>query len=208
MQVAISFLKSNYDLNETISRIVDTDAEYIHVDIMDGKFVNNNTLQYQDLKDILRGKRLDVHLMVENPLSYIMDFKNLNPEFITIHEEIEENIYDLLDLIHSFGIKAGISINPHTSVDKIKQYLNTCDNVLIMSVEPGLGGQQFDNSVVSKIDELRKLREENNYTYKISIDGGINDKTIEYVSGVDFVISGSFICCSDNYQDKIDKLRK
>lgn len=207
MQVAVSFLKSNYDLDETIRRIVNTDADYIHVDIMDGKFVSNTTLQYEDLKDVLSGKKLDVHLMVEDPINFIMDFKNLNPEFITIHEETNHNIYDLIDLIHSFGIKAGISVNPGTSIDKIKPYLNIVDNVLIMSVEPGLGGQQFNRSVVSKIDELRELREENNYTYKISIDGGINDKTIGYVRGVDFVISGSFICCSDNYQNKVDDLR-
>ena len=101
----------------------------------------------------------------------------------------------------------GLSIKPRTSIESIENYLSKIDNVLIMSVEPGKGGQKFDESVVYKIDVLKRLREENNYNYEISIDGGINDETINKVSGVDFVISGSFICMEDNYQIQIDKLK-
>ena len=209
MKVAISFLKSKYDLNKTFSLIEQTDAEYIHVDIMDGKFVNNKTLQYDDLKEYLNrtNKLLDVHLMTENPIDYIINFKNVSPEFITIHKEINMNIYDLIELIHSYGIKAGISINPETKVEDIKEYLGLVENVLIMSVTPGMGGQKFNDKVISKINVLDKLRKENNYNYLISIDGGINNTTIDKVRDVDFVISGSFVCMSDNYQDKINELR-
>lgn len=209
MKVAVSYLKSKYDLKTTIESIEKTDAEYIHVDVMDGNFVENKTYEYQELESILKDakKPLDVHLMVENPIKYIIDYKNLKPEFITIHSEINQNIEDLIDLIHSYGIKAGISIKPKTSIEDIENLLNKIDNILIMSVEPGKGGQKYIDSE-DKINKLKILREENNYNYLISIDGGINNETIEKVKNVDFVISGSFICMSDDYQEKINKLRK
>lgn len=209
MKVAVSFLKSIYDTSKTIEEINNTDADYIHVDIMDGKFVENTTIQYNDLKDILNNSRteLDVHLMVENPIDYILDFKNLNPKYITIHREISKNIDNLIDLIHSFKIGAGISINPNTKVSDIEKYLGRVDNVLIMSVTPGKGGQKFNDQVLPKIYELIKLRKTNNYKYVISIDGGINNTTINRVKDVDFIISGSYICMSDNYQEKINELR-
>ena len=209
MKVAVSFLKSIYATSKTIEEINNTDADYLHVDIMDGKLVENTTIQYNDLKDILNNSRteLDVHLMVENPIDYILDFKNLNPKYITIHREISKNIDNLIDLIHSFKIGAGISINPNTKVSDIEKYLGRVDNVLIMSVTPGKGGQKFNDQVLPKIYELIKLRKTNNYKYVISIDGGINNTTINRVKDVDFIISGSYICMSDNYQEKINELR-
>ncbi len=208
MKVAVSYLKSKYDLKTTIESIENTDADYIHVDVMDGIFVPNNTHDYESLKSVLKDtkKPLDVHLMVDNSIKYIIDYKNLKPEFITIHSEINQNIEDLIDLIHSYGIKAGISIKPGTDIKEIEYLLEKIDNVLIMSVEPGKGGQKYIDSE-DKINKLKTLREENNYNYLISIDGGINNETIEKVKDVDFVISGSFICMSDNYQEKIDELR-
>lgn len=209
MEVAVSFLKSKYDLKDTIKKIDETDADYIHVDVMDGEFVLNKTFNYDEIKDILKNtkKSLDIHLMVSNPIDYILKYKNLKPEFITIHSEINKNIYDLIDLIKSYNIKVGISIKPKTSIEQIEKYLKYIDNVLIMSVEPGLGGQKFMDSVLYKIDILDKIRKEKKLNYKISIDGGINNETIKKVNKVDFVISGSYICISNNYQDKIDSLR-
>lgn len=209
MEVAVSFLKSKYDLKDTINKIDETDADYIHVDVMDGEFVLNKTPNYDEIKDILKNtkKSLDIHLMVSNPIDYILKYKNLKPEFITIHSEINKNIYDLIDLIKSYNIKVGISIKPKTSIEQIEKYLKYIDNVLIMSVEPGLGGQKFMDSVLYKIDILDKIRKEKKLNYKISIDGGINNETIKKVNKVDFVISGSYICMSNNYQDKIDSLR-
>ena len=206
MKVAISFLKSKNNIDETLTEIYDTDAEYIHVDIMDGNFVSNKTDDYINVLKEAK-KPLDVHLMVDNPIPYIINYKNLNPDYITIHSEINYNIKDIIDLIHSYGIKAGISIKPNTNVSSIEKYLNNIDNVLIMSVEPGQGGQKFMDSSIEKIKQLYNIRKENNYKYIISIDGGINDKTINKVNGVDMVISGSFICMSENYQNQINKLR-
>lgn len=207
MKVAISFLKSKYSIEETIKKIEETDTDYIHVDVMDGNFVPNKTDNFIKVLSNT-NKPLDVHLMVDNPINYIIEYKNLKPVFITIHAEIDYCLKDLIDLIHSYGIKAGISIKPNTSIESIEKYLDIIDNVLIMSVEPGKGGQKFMDSVLYKIDILNKLRKKNNYNYLISIDGGINDTTISKVQNVDFVISGSFICMSDNYQETIDKLKK
>lgn len=209
MKIAVSYLKSKYDLKTTIESIENTDAEYIHVDVMDGNFVENKTYEYEELESILKDtkKKLDVHLMVDNPIKYIIDYKNLKPEFITIHSEINQNIEDLIDLIHSYGIKAGISIKPKTSIEDIEDILDKVDNILIMSVEPGKGGQKFMDNIIYKIELLNKLRKEKDYNYLISIDGGINNETIEKAKDVDFAISGSFICMSDDYQEKINCLR-
>ena len=209
MEIAVSFLKSKYTIENTIRKINQTNAEYIHIDVMDGEFVPSKSFIYNDLKEIFKKnkKKIDIHLMVDNPLKYILEYKNLNPEIITIHSEINKNIYDYIDLIKSYNIKVGLSLKPKTSVETIEKYLNKIDNVLIMSVEPGKGGQKFMDSVLYKIDILEKLRNENNYNYKISIDGGINKDTIAKVKKVDFVISGSYVCMSNDYQSKINELR-
>ena len=207
MKIAISFLKSKYTTLETIKKIEETNAEYIHVDIMDGKFVPSKTEDFIDLLKKVK-KPLDVHLMVDNPIDYIIKYKDLKPKYITIHSEINYNLKDLIDLIKSYNIKVGISIKPNTKLESIENILNKVDNILIMSVEPGLGGQKFLDSIIYKIDILKKLRKEKKYNYVISIDGGINEETITKVKDVDFVISGSFICMSDNYQEQINKLRK
>lgn len=196
-------------MEETIKEISATDADYIHVDVMDGKFVPPVVLPIPKIKELLTNTKhpLDVHLMVESPREYIDVFSKCNTEFITIHAEIKEDINTIIDYIHGYGIKAGIAINPNTDVVKIKDYLNKIDYVLIMGVTPGYGGQPMIPETVEKIHELKSIREDNNYNYLISFDGGINKDTRSLLNELDIIAVGSFITMSDNLQERINEIR-
>ena len=207
MKVAVSFIKSSKDVKETIDLINKTDADYLHVDVMDGSFVENKNFSFQEFLEWQKDneKLLDVHLMCSNPKKYIKEYVNLNTEYITIHAELDRDLKELLSLIHCYGINAGLSIKPNTPVEKTKNYLYDIEQVLIMSVEPGLGGQEFMDSVITKIDELKKIREEN-VCMKLSSQI-MQNFSANIKSFVDMVVSGSYICMTDNYQEQIDKLR-
>lgn len=207
MKIAVSFLKSKFSLTETINNIEATDADMIHVDIMDGKFVQETTMDLPELYETLKNikKPLDIHLMVSEPKHYIEVLKSLKPRYITIHAELND-AETYIDLIHSYGISAGVAINPKTRVMNI-DYLNKIDYVLIMGVNPGLGGQSLIPSTVEKIEVLNKLKNKYNYNYVTSFDGGVNLNTRYMLVGLDILVSGSYICMSDNYQEKINLLR-
>lgn len=209
MKTSISFLKSRLSTEETIQEISKTDADFIHVDVMDGKFVERKVLEIPEVIRLLSKseKPLDIHLMVEHPLEYISAFKNLNARYITIHYEIEDNIGELIELIHSYGIRAGLALNPDTPVSKLNKYLERIDYVLIMGVVPGYGGQSLIESTIDKIHELEKIRDEYNYHYQISFDGGVNGETRKKLEGLDIIISGSYVCMSDDYQAIINTLK-
>jgi len=209
MKVSVTITKTKQSKEEAINLINNTNADYLHVDVMDGNFVENKLFPFQEFLELQKDneKPLDVHLMCSNPKKYIKEYVNLNTEFITIHSEIDKDLKEMLSLIHSYGVNAGLSINPSTPVSKIMNYIYDIEQVLIMSVEPGKGGQEFMDSVIPKIEELKKIREENGLDFIISIDGGINENTIDKVRDCDMVVSGSYICMTDNYQDQIDKLR-
>ena len=208
MKVSVSFLKTNDNLTQTIKKIEQTDCDYIHVDVEDGIFVPNKTGVIQsNLHNSL--KKLDVHLMCAHPSNFIEIYKDLNTEYITIQAEIKEDLNLLINKIKSYNIKVGIALNPETDIKEIEPYLNLIDQVLVLSVHPGKGGQEFIKDVIPKIEELIKLRNKNNYHYIINVDGGINDKTINYLKDkqVDMVVSGSFVCLVPDYQSQINKLR-
>ncbi len=211
MEIEVSFLASKYSLTETINKVEQTTANIIHVDVMDGVFVPNKTMEVNDLINSLKNttKKLDVHLMVKDVISYINSIANLKPFNITIHLELAKiiNLNDIINLIKSKNIQVGLAINPETDVQEILPYLTNIDQVLIMSVHPGQGGQEFIREVLAKIEYLNTLK--NQYNFKINIDGGINATTIEYLKNLylDYVVSGSFICCSDDYQKQIDILQ-
>lgn len=208
MKVGVTFLSSK-DVVRDLKILNNTDADYIHVDVMDGKFVTNKTMPFKEMKHIsdYTDKRLDIHLMVEKASKYIPLYAELNAEYITIHVEIDENIEKDLKLIRSFGIKAGLSVKPDTKVSELIPYLPYIDQVLIMSVEPGAGGQTFIDSSENKIRETRALLNSYNIDAIISVDGGIRDTTVKMCREADMVVSGSYVVLSDNFQEKISSLR-
>lgn len=208
--ISVSFLSST-DIPKTLKLLNETDADYIHLDVMDGKYVHNKTLPFSQMKHIYEftNKRLDVHLMVNNPSKFIKDYASLNTEYISIHLDTNENLLSNLKLIKSYGIKAGIAINPNDDIKMVIPYLPYIDLILVMGVVPGKGGQKFITSTYSKLKELKTLKEEYpNLNLKISVDGGINNKVISKIKLlVDIVVSGNYITSSDDYQKQINSLR-
>lgn len=208
MKVSASFLSSNNPAVDLV-KLNDTDVDYIHVDIMDGKFVKNKTMPFSEMKNIYKytSKRLDVHLMVKNPRDYIPLYAELNTEYITIHVEVDDDLIGCLEMIKKYSIKAGLSIKPNTKISTLVPYLPFIDLILVMSVEPGEGGQTFIEESESRIKEVRKLLDSYNIPAIINVDGGINDKTVSMCSGADIVTAGSYIIKSDNFQEKVSSLR-
>lgn len=209
MKTSITFLKSKYERNETVARIMETDTDYIHVDIMDGIFVDRVVLSIEETKALFASstKPLDIHLMCEHPKKYIEELSSLNVAYFTIHAEIKDDINELISLIHSLGISAGLAIKIETKVDDIIEYLDSIENVLIMGIIPGYGGQKLELSTIDKIDVLKNYREKYNYHYKISLDGGVNADTRKLLDNLDIIVAGSYICESENYQNTINTLR-
>ena len=208
MKVSVSFLSSK-DIPKDLVKLNDTDVDYIHVDFMDGKFVKNKTLPYQEMLHIPKftSKRLDVHLMVAEPSFYIPIFAELNCEYMTIHVEVEEDIVKDLELIKSYSIKCGLAINPDTKVSSLIPYLPYLDQILIMSVVPGEGGQSFIPETSEKIKEVRALVDSYGLNIAINVDGGVTGETKDLCVGCDILTSGSYIVLSDNFQEKISSLR-
>lgn len=205
--ISASFLSIKDNIKDNIKKLDSTSIDMLHVDIMDGVFVENKTWSIDEVNTLLINttKPKDVHLMVKDVKKYIDDFKVLNPNYITFHYEAVDNVLEVINYIKELGIKVGLSIKPHTSVDSIKKYLNDIDLILVMSVEPGKGGQKFIENSINKINYLDQLREENNYHYVIEVDGGINDITAKKCSNADILVIGSFITNGD-YQDQINKI--
>ncbi len=208
MKVSASFLSSHNIPNDLI-RLDHTDLDFIHVDVMDGKFVSNKTLPFREMRHIsdYTSKRLDVHLMVANPSKYIPLYAELNCEYITFHVEVLENIEEDLKLIHDYSIKCGLAIKPDTKVSSLIPYLPYLDLILVMSVEPGEGGQEFISSSKDKIREVRDLIDSYHLNILINVDGGVNDKTISMCRDSDMVVAGSYIIRGDDFQEKISSLR-
>jgi ribulose-phosphate 3-epimerase len=210
MKTSISFMKSLLSPKETIQKIDRTDANYIHVDVMDGKFTKNKGYTIGELKSLLINttKQLDIHLMVKNPLKYIDELATLNVSYFTFHYETVNNPVEVINYIKNMGIKAGIALKPKTKVKKISNLIPCLDLVLVMGVEPGKGGQELLKEALLKLDELNDLKSNNNFF--IALDGGINDQNIDdiYNKKVDIIVSGSFVTISDNYQEQLNKLKK
>ena len=212
MKISVSYLSSVFDKKSTLNMIDNTSCDYLHVDLMDGKFVSKNNLNIKevisDLQDI--KKPLDIHLMVDDPEKYIDDLKVLNPMTITFHIESTTDINNTIEMIKSNGSRVGIAIKPNTDISVLSEYINKIDVILVMTVEPGAGGQRFMFNMLDKVETLNKIKQENNYNYDIEVDGGVNEYTIikSKLAGVTIAVCGSYICHHEDFEGQVKNLRR
>lgn len=211
-KIAPSILSADFTrLGEDIQKIDLAGCDEIHVDIMDGLFVPNISFGAMIVKQIrpLTQKPLDVHLMIVQPERYIEDFANAGADTITVHIEGNPHIHRTIHQIKELGKKAGITFNPATPVSALQEVLPEVDRVLVMSVNPGFGGQKFIASSLKKIAELKKIREEYGYHYDIEVDGGVNTENAALIAeaGADILVAGSAVFGASNVAEAIEKIQ-
>ena len=205
MEVSVSLLKES-NIDEAIEKLNNTNASYFHLDVMDGNFVSNTSYSIPQIKNMIKkcNKKIDAHFMVDNPIYYLEELKEEPIEYFTFHVELN-NVESIINKIKSYNFKVGLAIKPNTDINILKEYLDDIDLILVMSVEPGKGGQTFISSTVNRISEIKNLI--GNRNIKIAVDGGINNNTIKLINYADIAVVGSYITSSTNYQEKIDILR-
>ncbi|ANX12238.1 ribulose-phosphate 3-epimerase [Fictibacillus arsenicus] len=212
VKIAPSILSADFSkLGEEIKAVEMAGADYIHVDVMDGHFVPNITMGHLVLKAIrpLTELPLDVHLMIENPDSYIEDFAEAGADIITVHVEAATHLHRTIQLIKAKGVKAGVVLNPATPVDAIKHIIHDIDMVLLMTVNPGFGGQSFIQNVVPKIKEVSELVQTHGLNVEIEVDGGVNAETAPLCieAGANVLVAGSAIYGKKDLKDAINSIR-
>jgi ribulose-phosphate 3-epimerase len=212
MLVAPSVLSADFgNLERDVKAICEAGCDLVHVDVMDGHFVPNLTIGPVVVSAIAKAatKPLDVHLMVENNTFFVELFAPLKPEYISFHIEEEKHPHRLIQKIRSLGIKPAIVLNPHTPPEAIEFLLKDLDMVLLMSVNPGFGGQSFIESVIPKAARLNEMRKRLNPNCLIEVDGGVSDKNVRLLKevGVDIVVAGSYVFNHQNKQEAIKSLQ-
>lgn len=211
IKVAPSILSADYlNLERDINKI-EKDAEYLHIDVMDGDFVPSISYgpgwvkQIRKISDLI----LDVHMMVRNPERYVDEFADNGADLIGVHVEATPHIHRALQMIKNKGVKAEVVINPGTPVEAIKPVLYMVDQVLVMTVNPGFGGQKFLPETVKKIQQLNDLKKSEGYSFDIEIDGGVNNETVKtaYDAGATVAVAGSYVFNDENPSSKVQAIK-
>ena len=214
IQISPSILSADFSqLGNEIKKLEEGGADLIHVDVMDGHFVPNLTIGPPVIKNLRKFTNLpfDVHLMISPVHEYIQNYAEAGADIITIHPEATENLKDTINLIKKFGKKVGVSLNPKTEINALINEIEYIDLILVMSVNPGFGGQRFMPEVLNKIKELKNIKIKNQYNFNIEVDGGINFNNAKIVleAGADILVSGTTIFKENNgdIKSNIEKLK-
>jgi ribulose-phosphate 3-epimerase len=213
MIISPSLLSCDFaNIQRDVEMLNQSKADWLHIDVMDGVFVPNISFGFPVVQAMHKHakKPLDVHLMIVNPDQYVEEFKKVGAEYLTVHFEACTHLHRTIQLIKSHGMKAGVALNPHTAVDVLSEIINDLDLVLIMSVNPGFGGQKFIPQAVEKVRKLKKLIQNSGSNALIEVDGGVNQETGKLLAeaGADALVAGSYVFNSENPHKTIEGLKQ